>query len=80
MHSRYNQQQDPLNQSDQQGQHSHPVRPTNTFTTYQRNQGNSDKGNGHMDMNFRRNQNHACISQQVHHNKGHVPDSSQVKC
>lgn len=31
-----------------------------------------------MEMNFGRNQNHGNISQQVHHNRGHAYDSSQV--
>lgn len=65
-HITKNPQQDPLNQHDQQGQHSYSVRPSNLFKIYQGNQGNPDRLNVHMDINFHRNQNQARISQQVH--------------
>ena len=65
-HITKNPQQDPLNQHDQQGQHSYSVRPSNLFNIYQGNQGNPDRLNVHMDINFHRNQNQARISQQVH--------------
>ena len=68
MHSRYNQQQDTLNQYDHQGQTIYPLRPINIFNTYQRNQSNSDRANGHIEKNFCRKQIQASISQQMNRN------------
>ena len=79
LHSRYNPQQDLLNHCDQhqQGQFSYPVKPTNTFNTYQWNQGNPDRANSYVDLNFHRSQNQAGTSQQMHHNGGHIPNLSE---
>ena len=62
MHSRYNPQQDVLNQCYQQGEPSYQERPTSTFNAFQGNQGNSEGTNSHVYIKFYINQNQANIS------------------